>query len=519
MSHPSVLDGAGVLAEHAGHANGWALTVTVKTTTWLMWALVLLLAAPLLPWLVARASSSEITVGLLLLAVGALLWWRAPEGPVPPSLPTVAAVVGGFAAVLLVAGVAVDVRLLQAGACSILVWALLALTHPSRALTSLPALGLVLAGWPLSGDVDVIGFPLRVWSAQAAAMVLPVLGVPVMATETVLFTEGALADVEAPCAGLSTLRLVVAAVLVLGFRLSASTRSILVAVVVAVAVAVVGNATRVTVLSALVLGAHRPDLAALVHVPLGIVAFLAAAAAALPLLSPRTRSTGFRGSTGSTGLAGAGGRVVIAALIGLALCTTALRWWRHAPVVDDDPGTVDIDDSDPDALPLSAAEVGLWSRHALGASKRRIEGGEAIFVVARSLRAIHSPERCLQSNGHRVDVVAVIDAVIDGDAGGRIPHKRLTLNGGRQLGVSMLVSLTGTVASLSDRLLLALQGDDQRWVFVSAVVDAPADPVAEARLVADLHRRALSLLTGGSLSPADRSSESSPSAHHRSAAP
>ena len=270
------------------------------------------------------------------------------------------------------------------------------------------------------------------------------------------------------------------------------------------------------------LGAHRPDLAALVHVPLGIVAFLAAAAAALPLLSPRARSTGFRGSTGSTGLSGAGARVVVGALLALVLCTTGLRWWRHTPVVevDDDVTALHIDKSDPDALPLSAAEVGLWSRHALGASKRRIEGGEAIFVIARSLRAIHSPERCLQSNGHRVDVVAVIDAVGDADAGAaRIPHKRLTLNGGRQLGISMLVSLTGTVASLSDRLLLALQGDDQRWVFVSAVVDAPADPVAEARLVADLHRRALSLLTGGSLSPADRSSESSPSAHHRSAAP
>jgi len=315
---------------------------------------------------------------------------------------------------------------------------------------------------------------------------------------------------------------VVAAVLVLGFRLSASTRSIIVAVVVAITVAVVGNATRVTVLSALVLGAHRPDLAALVHVPLGIVAFLAAAAAALPLLSPRTRSTGFRGSTGSTGLAGAGGRVVVAALIGLALCTTALRWWRHTPVVADDDTAVDmtVDDSDPDALPLSAAEVGLWSRHALGASKRRIEGGEAIFVVARSLRAIHSPERCLQSNGHRVDVVTVInDDDDDDETGGGVAHKRLTLNGGRQLGISMLVSVTGTVASLSDRLLLALQGDDQRWVFVSAVVDAPNDPAAEARLVADLHARALSLLRDGSLSPADRSSESSPSAHHRSAAP
>lgn len=471
---------------------------------WQFLALVALLAmaAPLVPWFVTRSASPEAFTGLLLLAVGVVLALRPVSADAPSSASSASAlllaIVGGVA---VGGGVAVDVRLLQAGGIAMVgasLWPVLAGRAPPWAPLMLVGLGL-----PLSGDIDVVGFPLRRLSAELAALALPVLGVPVAFAETVLVTEHGLADVEAPCAGLSTLRILLAAVAVIAALRGARPGALVAASVAAIAVAVVGNATRVTILSFLVLGARLPDLAGLLHVPLGVLVFLAAAAAAVPLLGTA------RPPCATTTTPALRAAVVVAVLA--ALGASGLRAMRPtddagatSSAIASPPVATAVSDLD---VPLSAAEDELYGRHALAARKRRLHDasgrdvGEVLVVVTRGLRAIHAPERCLAGNGH-----AVVDSAVVTRAGR--PVKRLVLDGGRFVGLSLLRSARGRIATDLGDVALARLGlgsgahgrDDGPWVFVSAVVAADLVGVAdEDALVARLLDDAASLLpTSGS---------------------
>lgn len=453
----------------------------------------LAMAAPLVPWFIGRSTASEAWTGLLLLAVGAVVAARVPAGPAAPARPWTTVVLASSAAAVFVVGVVVDVRLLQAAGLAAATAALVPVWRPGRPLP-VAALVLIGLGLPLSGDIDVVGFPLRRLSAELAALALPVLGVPVAFAETVLVTEHGLADVEAPCAGLSTLRLLLAAVAVIAALRGARTGALVAASAAAIVVAVIGNASRVTILSFLVLGAQAPDLAALLHVPLGVIVFLAAATAALPLLGPApTPPT-------STAAALAGARpLVVLTVVAAALGGVAVRASRPAVVRPEAtaplPRIASADD-----LPLSRAEQELYGRHAERAHKRRLHDdagrpvGEVLLVVTRGLRAIHAPERCLAGNGH-----AVVDSGVVVRAGQ--PVKRLVLDGGRFVGLSLLRSARGRVATDLGEVALARLGlgagdrDDGPWVFVSAVVAREFVTVAgEEALVARLVDDATALL-------------------------
>ncbi len=470
----------------------------------------LVLVLPLLPWFVARSRSTESWSGLVLIVGGAAAWAWALRRCGPPPTPQLAgAVVVGGAVVAV--GAAVDVRLVGALGAAAVVWGAVPLLWPRRqtvfqassSAAALLSLALLALGLPLAGDIDVIGFPLRQLSAQLAASVLPVLGVPVAFAETVLVTEAGVADVEAPCAGLSTIRLLVATVLVAAImapRLRAHLRRAGAAVVAAVVVAVVGNASRVTILSALVLSpdshARRLDeVARVVHVPLGALVFLVAAAVALWVLlsgAPAATTT----TTATTTATTATTAVVMAAIGAVGFAGGATVWRLEQgprPVAfegcsgDDERILSSIGPS----VPLSEAEAGLYTRHALMASKRALLDdvgagdsavGEVLFVKAASLRAIHAPERCLSGAGHRV--LGSADRTWRG-----VTVKRLTLDGD-VIGLSFLLSRGDdgaivSAAGLSDVVAARVGGHRQPWVFVSAVVRASAadDDALMIRLV------------------------------------
>jgi exosortase O len=468
---------------------------------WQITGLVALLAmaAPLLPWFMARSTSPEAFTGLLLLALGVALALR-PAATADASSGLSSALLAGGGGVAVLAGVAVDVRLLQAGGVAMVtaaLWPVLWRRTPPWASLVLVGLGL-----PLAGDIDVVGFPLRRLSAELAALALPVLGVPVAFAETVLVTEHGLADVEAPCAGLSTLRILLAAVALIAALRGARVGALVAASVVAVAVAVVGNASRVTILSFLVLGARWPDLATLLHVPLWVLVFLAAASAAVPLLgSSRAPATPVGPSTTAVGRAA----VIVAVLT--ALGAGGLRAARPTVSPADEaalspPTSASASDLD---VPLSVAEQELYGRHALAARKRRLQDaqgrdvGEVLVVLTRGLRAIHAPERCLAGNGH-----AVVDSAVVTRAG--LPVKRLVLDGGRFVGLSLLRSARGRVATDLGDVALARLGigtgerDDGPWVFVSAVVATDRVAVVdEDALVASLVDDATFFSTSGPL--------------------
>jgi exosortase O len=442
---------------------------------------------PLLPWWLARAASSEAWTGLLLSLVGVVVAAALPA-PTTSTRATAALALCGLAGVA--AGVFVDVRTVQALGAVAVVFALLAGARRVPRV-SWPALGLVWIGLPLSGDVDVIGFPLRQASAALAAHVLHDAGIRAAVTETVLVAENGVADVEAPCAGLATIRLLVGVVLVVAALRQARVGRTIAALAAVVVVAVIGNAARVAALAALVLGAGRVDLAGLLHVPLGVVVFVAAVAAAAPLLVPGIATFAVEAAPARTGPAPAVRAVPAVAAVVAAVVLVVGASRARAPRRGVDDGqlahalarVVDAADADGAApLPLSPAESALFTHHAIAAGKRRVVlgggDGEELVVVARSLRALHAPERCLASSGH---IVVAADVVLRGG----VAVKRLVLDGGHNVALSLLRSPQTHAATLGDVAVARLRGDAGPWVFVSAVVrdDGATDEDALARVL------------------------------------
>jgi exosortase O len=428
----------------------------------------LVIAVPLLPWVCAHVSSSEAQLGVVLQLVGlacAVDVLRRPADTLAPEPAWLWPLVIG-AGLALGLGLVVDVRVLQAAAVCGLAFVAAVVSRPvdARGATAralLPALSLLCLGLPLSGDVDVIGFPLRTLAAHVASWCLP----GTMSLSTVLSAEGSLADVDVPCAGLSTVRVVVGAALVLGHVHKSPPRAWTIAALSALGVAVVVNVVRVTVLAALVLVAHRVDLARLVHVPLGVFAVLLATFAAHAVLRAWPQRVAHdvvtRWPTLPRGV-----------LVPLAVLCVVLRG-----VVPDAHATTTavVDGPVADELPLSPPESALFAQHALSAHKRRVDGGTALVVVASSLRAHHAPERCLAANGFRVDTASDDDTF----AG---PLRRLMLDGGAHVGLSFYVGDddgTRVIArDLGTRVWLTLTRRIHTWAFVSVVVEADAPHLA-----------------------------------------
>ncbi len=77
-----------------------------------------------------------------------------------------------------------------------------------------------------------------------------------------------------------------------------------------------------------------------------------------------------------------------------------------------------------------------------------------------------------------------------------VPVKRLVLDGGGVIGLSLLRSPQRYATGLADVAAARLEGDHGPWVFVSAVVDAGAlpPPDDEARFVTDLIADTTSIL-------------------------
>jgi exosortase O len=414
---------------------------------------------------------------LAAVVVGVVVGRRAPD---PPARARWSLVLG---ALLSFAGVVVDIRIVQMGGVLFLAHAAVAVVAPERVRALVPVLLLLLVGLPLAGDLDMIGFPARLFAARVAHAALSFAGVNVIGAETVLVVEGNVADVEAPCAGLATLRVLAMVVLISAALRGASLGRTVVAVVVAGAVAVLGNALRVTALAALTLAVQRGDLARLVHVPLGVVAFVVAVVVADLLLRqslpPRPENTVGQRAGADLGL--------LALLMLVAVVASGLRLSSSSGPARAHPSY----EPSPDALPLTAAEAGLFSRHAWFAEKRVIEGGTALLVVATSLRAHHAPERCLAGSGLRVD--ASTTTTVAG-----IPVKRLVLDGGTRVGLSFFVRddegvpfVTATLLErAADQLWHRRQGP---WAFVSVVVvaDADVDAIVPALLLS-AHGRVVS---------------------------
>jgi exosortase O len=361
-------------------------------------------------------------------------------------------------------------------------WGLLGLHVPTRRWYQ--ALPLVLVGLcvlPVGASLDLyVGFPLRIATAHVTqGLLAPLLGGE-LATETIILIDGGSAGVQIdlPCSGVRSLHtgaLAWAAATWLE-RTRIDARWWLAGIVYVVTL-VATNFARVF---ALVLLHHfaPTGVTALLHVPLGLVAFVLACAIGwglLHLLGPdlsRAEAERPRQAAPVT--------VLVALLLGLAAIPL------HG-TGGGTPRVLELSAAWARPIALAPAEQRLFdARGADAVGKWDLELGRAraqlVMVRSRSWRAQHRPDACHRGGGRRIE--AERTALLADD----FPIRVLDLAGadGKRTGVYWFQSASTITDDYSARVWSALDGEAEPWVMVSLVLGGGL-PLSDPDVVTLLH--------------------------------
>ncbi|MBK7779522.1 MAG: archaeosortase/exosortase family protein [Ardenticatenia bacterium] len=531
-----------------------------------IWGLWLWLFRSVLAHLGKIYARQDMSVSLVaLIGILGLLAWRArgrrpsfadwARAPRPRPAPALLA----LGAALAYLGVArfLDIHILEDALFALGSYGLAGLwVAPSAWRRGWPVLLLLVATLPFGYHLDTfVGYPLRVWTAGAAATILggrvPAGG----GAEAILLLENQVAAVDLACSGVKglwtgSLLLLAAAWLSgagLGWRLvlAAAVQNLLL---------ILTNLLRVTVLAGVGLGLGQPVVAGWLHLPLGVLGFAAAALVGLRVLrgaatpsaaevaskdgvrwqslfgrrtggessperaAPITRGMEFPGSSIGMSLrdgqaAAAGGReaqrpvatgAVFTGAVLLALLLLNLAYRPRPPLLAR-AAARGTGSASPwvwpaglavEALPLKPSDAAWLAADGADAVERvRFRHGELrgslILVRAGTWRAHHAPERCFEVYG--LKQLDSSPVVLEGGGGLR----QVTLGGadGRPSHGALywFQSASGRMTGdYAARIWADLPPHREPWVLASVLFDGPVNAEGPAtRELVNALRRAI----------------------------
>jgi exosortase O len=374
----------------------------------------------------------------VLIGAGAIVLRQSVRAGLRPSLARTPRLRGRVAALSLALGGSLvylaverwlDINTLSALLFALASYGLLGLwLAPDRWRQGLPAALLLATALPFNEHLQTfIGYPARILSARVVASGLASAGAGIVDVGDILVLENGLAKVDLPCSGVRSLWsagiFLLAATWIERRRLGGRWW-LLAAAMVPLLLAV--NIARVGALVLVGEVGQRPLLAAMLHVPLGVLGFgavcmlcwrllLRLPGHALDAWAP-ARGEAARGEKapdpGSRpGPAPrVGSRAGHLALV-VAVGAFAIAWTPRAPVVVSHPPAAAWSwpaELEVEALPLDPTEIAWFARDGADAVTRvrfRWQGaerrlaGSMILVESRTWRAHHRPERCFEVYG------------------------------------------------------------------------------------------------------------------------
>ena len=422
-----------------------------------------------LAWLVrALAREEQVVQRVLLIALGVMavirVLWPVAQTRIHPQAAAIA--MAGIVLATIVR-VGTDIHFVQAAAALCLLHALSALfLATERWQRQWSLLAILLICLPIQPHIDAyLGLPLRLWTAGIVAPLLQMVGVVSASVESIIVTEGSVADVASVCSGVRTLWYALA--LWLGARLlwpHAARRRWWLAGLLSVTLAVTFNALRV---SLLVLALHHhaaPFVVDLAHASMGLLALAAVAwldvrlCAADFLVTPSSAS-------GKVPALWQYGVMFILLLASTAIPSAAPSGTKVAtPLQLVWPAAFRLQ-----PLALSPSERDLvLGRGSRVAEKHRFawQGlrGSLLVVESSNWRAQHAPELCLIAQGARISEVT------------RVPtpagvFRVVRLDGGEQTAITWFQSGADIVPDLATRLWAQIRQPGHDWTMVTLVVD------------------------------------------------
>jgi exosortase O len=462
-----------------------------------LWALWLWLYRPIFNYLSIIFSREDFRTNQLVL-IGALVlialqvrqgnlrlrWNAAPHLYWPALLLAL-----GGSALFLLSERTLDVNTLSASLFGLATYGLLGLwMEPQTWRFGLPAALLLIGALPFGEHMQTfIGYPVRLLTAALARDGWAALGAPSLGVDTILVFENGVSQVDLPCSGVKSLwtggLFFLAATWIerrpLNFRwlLSAAVFGLLL---------LAANVLRVAVLigAGPVLG--WPLLAQMLHVPLGVLGFVAAcAAAALMLKAQPTRPSLAHAAQNLPQPAAlpvvlAGAFLLFSFLYAprpqSEIILHAARWQlpaglRTTPIA--------LKPIEVEWLTRDVAESALRERFEWGGLS-----GSFMIVTSQSWRAHHRPERCFEVLGVKVDDSRTYLMQAD------FPLRAVTVSDARgrsSKAVYWFQSATRITDDYAQRIWADVTVRPERWVLVSIVFDNGAgveSPEAQTLILA-----------------------------------
>ena len=391
---------------------------------------------------------------------------------------------GGSALYLLVERY-LDVNTLAASLFGMASYGLLGLwLAPARWRQGLPAALLLIGTLPFGTHLQTfVGYPMRIVTAALVRDGLAAAGVPAMGIDTILVFENGISQVDLPCSGVQSLWTGALFLLAATWieRRPLNRRWLATAILFA-ALLFVANLARVAILVTVgeVMGWHLA--AEMLHVPLGVLGFAAACAAAVWLLRRSHEQFTIHNSQSNRRLPIIHNSpiwlspLLIATIAVMALLYTPRphTGLTQAPPEWEFPAGLSVE-----PLPLKPDEYEWLTREgAESADRLRFEwrglSGSMILITSRTWRAHHRPERCFEVYGltlddsrtHLVTPTLPVRLVALGDG-----DRRALLSAGY-----WFQAAGHTTDDYATRIWADLAPQRQRWVLVSVLFDGVVGP-------------------------------------------
>jgi exosortase O len=380
--------------------------------------------------------------------------------------------------------------------------------QPRHWRQGLPAALLLIGALPFGEHMQTfIGYPMRILTATIVRDGLAAAGVSSVGIDTILVLENGVSQVDLPCSGVKSLwtgmLFLVAVTWIERRRLNL--HWLLTAFVFA-GLLFVANLARVGVLVVVGQVAGWRLAAEMLHVPLGVLGFVAACAAAVALLrlqQPIAQDVWDAHATEEAALPALDRPIWLAPVLAVAILAMALVYTPRPQtgLAQPPPAWEFPAELVTEPMPLKPDEIEWLTRGgAESADRRRFEWrgitGSMILITSTTWRAHHRPERCFEVYGLSLDDSRPHLVTPD------FPVRFVSLGDGHALlsATYWFQSVHRTTDDYATRIWADLAPQRERWVLVSILFDRVHDPheVDIQALYTALHDAVARNLEGGS---------------------
>ncbi|MBD1909432.1 MULTISPECIES: exosortase O [unclassified Leptolyngbya] len=319
-----------------------------------------------------------------------------------------------------------------------------------------------------------LGFPSRILTAHAVEFLLHHFQIAALSSEDIIVLDTGLARVDLPCSGLKSLwtgtLFLLAATGLEGRQIGL--RWLLVCLA-NIGLLILANIVRVFTLVGILHVLGQPALAETLHLPLGVIGFVAVCAIAWGLLQwvprnrgpvvpkPLTLQPSFQAKIAPAG--------IVLCLIALTLLPRPGAIASHPPDLAHVPLSAAIQTV---SIPLNSYEQDFFAAHSNASVQKQhfqFQGlsGDLLMVGSSSWQGHHAPELCLISSGFEVSHMEPRQLTPE------ILGRWLMLNGDRQSAAYWFQSAHRTTDDYLTRIWADVSRQESSWVLVSIVFDHP----------------------------------------------